>query len=278
MTSGAGKTAAVQWVLRKHFPNASVYVNCWRKRTAHKVMDEVLSQMGLFSHGTAPTSELVKRLENSGRKPVICLDEADQLREIDILYDLARNSNGIILVSDQPSIVAEMDDRLRSSLFLSQVELCTYSIQDSSDILRQRVDSGFRPGTVDETLLSLTARMSSGNMRMVLHALKFAAKEAESKNLPAVTADGPRAAMSSVRRFSVSYLLSKLNEHQRAIYGILKKVREADSKKLFGEYRAAVKAPVVARAYRNYMKRMEEAGLVRSEGVGRWKRYRIVLE
>jgi len=38
-----------------------------------------------------------------------------------------------------------------------------------------------------------------------------------------------------------------------------------------------LKNPVVDRAYRNYMKRMVELGLVKVEGVGRWKIYELVV-
>jgi len=43
------------------------------------------------------------------------------------------------------------------------------------------------------------------------------------------------------------------------------------------EYCKLVKSPVVDRAYRNYMKRMAELGLVKAEGFGRWKIYEIVV-
>ena len=46
---------------------------------------------------------------------------------------------------------------------------------------------------------------------------------------------------------------------------------------LYKEYRNLVSKPVVARAYRNYMKRMVELGLVKVEGKGRWKSYEIVV-
>ena len=46
---------------------------------------------------------------------------------------------------------------------------------------------------------------------------------------------------------------------------------------LYEEYCKLVKNPVVDRAYRNYMKRMVGSGLVKVEGLGRWKIYEIVV-
>ena len=46
---------------------------------------------------------------------------------------------------------------------------------------------------------------------------------------------------------------------------------------LYKEYCKLVSKPVVARAYRNYMKKMVYLGLVEVEGSGRWKKYQIAV-
>jgi hypothetical protein len=46
---------------------------------------------------------------------------------------------------------------------------------------------------------------------------------------------------------------------------------------LFEKYRKSADQTIVQRSYRNYMQKMEELGLVREHGAGRWKRYEIVL-
>ncbi len=68
-----------------------------------------------------------------------------------------------------------------------------------------------------------------------------------------------------------------MNQHQRVIYEILKKNVRMASGKLYEEYSKVVSEPVVDRAYRNYMKRMVELGLVKVEGSGRWKIFEIVV-
>jgi hypothetical protein len=73
------------------------------------------------------------------------------------------------------------------------------------------------------------------------------------------------------------YPIDKLYEHQGTIYDILEKKRKLSSGLLYNEYCTLVKSPVVDRAYRNYMQRMVNLGLVRCEGKGRWKRYEIVM-
>ena len=49
-----------------------------------------------------------------------------------------------------------------------------------------------------------------------------------------------------------------------------------NSGKLFDEYKKASKENIVDRSYRNYMQKMEELGLVRESGSGRWKKYEII--
>lgn len=45
--------------------------------------------------------------------------------------------------------------------------------------------------------------------------------------------------------------------------------------KLYEEYSNVVSEAVVDRAYRNYMKKMVELGLIKVEGSGRWKVYDV---
>lgn len=119
--------------------------------------------------------------------------------------------------------------------------------------------------------------MAKGDARVALLTLKAAAKNAEAKGLSQITIEEIKQAVKGARRLQLSYLLKKLNQHQRVIYEILEKKVRIESGKLYDEYRKIVSKPVVDRAYRNYMKRMLELGLIRVEGSGRWKKYEIVV-
>jgi repressor of nif and glnA expression len=46
---------------------------------------------------------------------------------------------------------------------------------------------------------------------------------------------------------------------------------------LFEKYRKSAGQTIVQRSYRNYMHKMEELGLVREHGTGRWKKYEVVV-
>jgi len=273
---GVGKTIVCRWILKEHFPKHSVFLSAWSKRTSHKVIEEILLQLGLVVHGKESTSELVKKIEKSGRKILVCIDEADHLKDSDILYVLARNNCGIILISNE-AFLSNTDSRITDRLFLNEIEFKPYSKDEIFDILKERVSCGLRPNTVSDSLLSIISGMCNGDARIGLQTLRVAAKDAESKGLEKITIEEIKAAAKCARKYRMSYLLGKLNEHQRVIYEILKKKVRIASGKLYEEYSKVASEPVVDRAYRNYMKTMVELGLIKVEGSGRWKIYEISI-
>lgn len=273
---GVGKTLVCKYILNQHFTNRFAYVNCWSIRTAHKVWEEILRQIGFVVHGRESTTEFVKKFEKRKKRILVCLDECDHLRDLDMLYDLIRSGCGLILISNDSHALRNLDSRIRSGLILTEIEFKPYTKDEVFLILEERVSYGFNHGAISPELVSLIAGMCKGDARIGLQALKVAAKEAESKDLNTVTIEEIKSAMKSARKYRLSYLLGKLTCDEKAVYEILKRSRNMDSGKLYSEYCNAVEKPVVDRAYRKHMKRMEEAGLIRSEGSGRWRRYHLI--
>ncbi|MEM3143171.1 MAG: orc1/cdc6 family replication initiation protein [Candidatus Nitrosotenuis sp.] len=275
---GVGKTLVTKWLLKENFQRVSVYVNCWSKRTSHKIIEEVLLQMGYAVHGKESTSELIKKFEKSPKKVIVCLDESDHMKDCDILYDLARSSNcrGLVLISNQAFALSDIDHRIKSGLFLDEVEFKPYTRDDIFRILKERVSYGMRPASISEDLLSIASRMSNGDARVGLQTLKMAAKEAELKDLEVITIEEIKAAARCARKYRLSYLLGKLNDYQRTIYEILKKRGTMGSGELLEECRKSTKPTIIERSYRNYMQRLVELDLVREISSGRWKKYEIV--
>lgn len=274
--SGSGKTITVRHVLKKHFDKNHVYINCWRKRTSHKVMDSLLRKLGFMVHGRESTSDLVKKLEESKRDFVVCLDEVDQLKDSNVLYDLARHSKGLVLISNTPYSDFQLDQRIKNRLFLHDVEFAPYQNKDIFSLLKSRVIKGLQHGTIDNKILLEAAGLCNGDARMALQIIRAAARDAELKNEDSITINHIRSAAKSSRRYNLSYLTGKLNEHQRILYSILKENKTMGSGKLYREYLKSVSKPVTSRGYRKYIQRMKDLGLVRESGSGRWKRYEII--
>jgi len=242
--SGTGKTTLAKWILESYFKEISAYVNCWKYKSTHEVLKEILLSFQIPVHGRESTGEFIKHIENLLRtkKIIVCLDEVDQLNDFDVLYDLARNFCGLILASTHYHALIELPSRIKSSSALTEIEFPAYK----------------------------------GDARVGLEILRRAGKKAEDKGLKQVTMEEIKRAINEARKTKVSFVTSKLNEHQRVIYEILEKRKELPSGLLYREYCKLVSKPVVDRAYRNYMGKLVTQGLVKTEGFGRWKRYEII--
>ena len=277
--TGTGKTIVARWILESHFADKSVYINCWKYRSAHDVLKEILLALGMVIHGRENTSDLIEKFEKilKKKKIIVCLDEVHQLKESNVLYVLARNACGLTLISNHIYSLMSLDSRIRSSLALTEIRFPDYKTEEMYGILKDRVQYSFRPGTLDDGLIRVGALMSRGDARVALETLRRAGRKAEDKGLKKFTIKEMKEASREAKKLKKSYILSKLNDHQRVIYEILEKKMRMGSGKLYMEYCRLVSKPVVTRAYRNYMKKMVDLGLVNVKGKGRWKEYKIII-
>ncbi|MGF3521900.1 MAG: Cdc6/Cdc18 family protein [Candidatus Bathyarchaeia archaeon] len=156
-TSGTGKTTVVKWILENYFKEISAYVNCWKHRTPHEVLTEIL--LSFQVHGRESTGELTKALEKSAQKTkrIVCLDEVNRIRDYDLLYVLARSGCGLILISTRCHVLATLTNRIRGSLALAEIEFPSYKAEELYDIIRDRADYAFRPGALKNDLMRIAS-------------------------------------------------------------------------------------------------------------------------
>jgi cell division control protein 6 len=276
-STGVGKSAVIRSILQRNFPSHSAYVNCWNNKTTHKIMEQVLKGIGQMIHGKESTSELINRLESAKKRIIVCLDEADHLKDKDILYTFARNSCPVVLISNHPYSPAQMDNRIRSCLHLKEIEFRPYHPDEITSILKDRIETSLNVHAITDDLIAEIANSCSGDARAGIQILKNSAVDAESKGHLTITSDHVKAAAGYARKYRLSYLLGKLNDHQKTLYEILKQNKMMDSGSLFNEYKKITNSTVTDRCYRNYMIRMVELGLVREIGSSRWKKYEIAI-
>src|SRR3989344_6755705 len=107
---GIGKTVSCRHVL-KELNNETdgiktIYVNCWKKNSAHKVILEICNQVNYKFTMNRTTEELIDKISQVLNKSssVIIFDEIDKLKkEIDFLYNLLEDlqRKAIILITNE---------------------------------------------------------------------------------------------------------------------------------------------------------------------------------
>lgn len=275
--TGTGKTSVAKWILEAHFQGQSAYVNCWKYRSSHDVLSEILLTFQIPIFGRESTSDLVSKLDRIARTRaiIVCLDEVDRLNDTDLLYTLSRSRVGLVLASTHYHALVNLPSRIKSSLSLSEVQFPQYSTGELAAILKDRIEYSLKPSMLSPKLLRIVAAIARGDARVALETIRRSAINAEKRNARKIALIDVRVASKEANRLRMEYFLSKLNEHQRIIYELLSDKTKLDSGSLYQAYCGKVGNPVVDRAYRKYMRRMVELGLVKEEGSGRWKSFQV---
>ncbi len=225
--TGTGKTTCAKHVLKQLTEYTSrvlpVYINCWSSNTRTAILSSiaVALQVPLPRRGVSP-DELSERifevLKKEGKIPILVLDEFDQLiykKEDSILYDFSRADEnhavafGLICITNDSELLSKLDARIRSSLAGQSVFFKSYTPIELKEILRQRVEIAFRPGTVDEEVIALCAARGAklgGDARVALQCLWLAGRNAQDERQDCVTPDNVR--------FAFSQLADKLTSAQ----------------------------------------------------------------
>jgi len=143
---------------------------------------------------------------------------------------------------------------------LIEMEFPAYRNDELSEILKDRASYLFRPGTLPVNLIRITSIAAKGDARIGLEILRRTGRKAEERGLRKVTVNEVREALREAMKLRKSYLLSKLNEHQRIIYSILEEKGKIGSGELYRKYCKEVEESIGDRTYRNYMKKRLDLG------------------
>jgi cell division control protein 6 len=157
----------------------------------------------------------------------------------DLLYSLSRfddervsgtkHTLSLIMVSQQP--VNEFLDAATLSTLkrTNQIALDKYSRTELADIVSQRVELAFHPGTVDEELVEFIADISSefGDARFAIELLENAGRMANDEGLESVNPEHVRAAKAMTYSVVTESKLASLGEQkQLALLGISRMMRK----------------------------------------------------
>jgi cell division control protein 6 len=237
---GAGKTALAHALAREVQARAAaegtalewVYLNLRRESSDGSVWLKLLRAFDpAFPDRGFSKSEMMDALEGHLRERrghlLVVLDEAGNLlsRSSDVLYDLTRaRETGFggfsTLLISQRSVRHLMDPSTRSSFGAGNtVDLARYVREELKGIVRQRIDLAFHKGACDRDLDEVIAQAAKdlGDARFAIELLHTAAKIAEARGAPLVSAEDVRAAKGGTYPTVSDSRLEELDVHHLAL-------------------------------------------------------------
>ena len=180
---GSGKTLMLkhlQQVVPKQTSLEFVYANCRHYNTSFKILAHLLGEQ---PRGSSLPEYYEQFLAKCQGKTVVVLDEIDLMspkdRNREILYLLSRSEQPfmVVMLSNSPHVLKQLDAATRSSLQPMPLHFRNYDAGQIQGILRQRAQLGLREW--DEGMLAeiaaLTTRMTNADARVAIKTLKYTA-------------------------------------------------------------------------------------------------------
>lgn len=206
--TGTGKTI-VSRLVGKELENISknngnyikiIYINCKMKKTAdteYRLLAGLLKEFDKEVPFTGLPTEHLYRLffdtiETKEQNVILIIDEIDALVEKtgdEFLYNLTRINQelknakiSIIGITNNLSFIDNLDPRIKSSLGEEEMIFPPYNALQLQDILRNRAELAFIPGTLEEGVVEKCAALAAqehGDARKALDLLRVAGELAE---------------------------------------------------------------------------------------------------
>ncbi|EMA33866.1 Cdc6/Cdc18 family protein, partial [Halobiforma nitratireducens] len=188
--TGTGKTCTSQWLLERleqqHDDIHTTHIDCWsnssRAAVLHRLNEAVNGPERTRLTRSSPADEIVRKLKHDLEQPfVVILDEADQVEEEVVLYELYETPNvtTLLIANDDAEFFAPLADRVGSRLTtLPRLEFPAYEPDELVSILEERADHGLRPDAIGPDCLEVIARTADGDARVAIGILRNAAEKA----------------------------------------------------------------------------------------------------
>lgn len=183
------------------------------------------SRGGTTIHRHASSQDAaIRQLSDLSGKIVLIMDEADQLSNPELFYQLYEiPSVTQILITQQEAILfGSVDARLQSRLQgCEQVQFDSYGIDELVDILQKRATIALAPDSITESQLRIIADYAAGDARFAITILRSVANAAQSCGATHVTEEHIVAGMPAARKQLRTRDLASLRPIQRLLYAIL---------------------------------------------------------
>ncbi|MEM1627855.1 MAG: orc1/cdc6 family replication initiation protein [Desulfurococcaceae archaeon] len=301
--TGTGKTVVTKYVVKKLIEKAPsldtrinyAYVNTRKVDTSYKVLATIASTLGMRTpHTGLAISEIYRRYMNAldgwGGLHIIVLDEIDYFvkREgDDLLYkllrineDLTKAQVAIVGITNDINFVENLDPRVRSSLGEEELVFSPYNAEQLYTILKQRADLAFKPGVIDDGVISFCAALAArehGDARRALDLLRVAGEIAERMNDTKITIDHVKKASIEIEEGKIIQSIIGLPLHQKIVLKSIIELVEAKGNTTTGEVYAKYSneirklnyEPLTMRRVSEIISQLDMMGLIISEIVNR---------
>jgi len=238
---GTGKTTAVQKLFGElgGQPGVrTVRVNCQVDSTRYAVFSRVFQEIFEYEPPSSGISfkklfgQVAERIADDDEVLVVALDDVNYLfyedEASDTLYSLLRAHEthagakvGVIVVSSDLDldVIEDLDGRVQSVFRPEEAYFSAYDRSEITDILRDRIDVGFREDAVPTPVLDEVSELTdeAGDLRVGIDLLRRAGLHAESRASKTVEVEDVKAVYEEAKHVHLSRNLRALSDNERAL-------------------------------------------------------------
>jgi len=260
-TPGIGKTVATKSVLSELEQDeniAAIYVNCWKKDSAHKIVLDVCDQLNYKYTISKTTEQLMGEISRILNKKacVIVFDEVDKLSSdaITILYSFTEDifRKTIILITNDKEFLSKLDRRIYSRLVAETFSFRPYTLEETYGILKDRTQRAFMSSIFNEEGLRKIAEkvFDVEDIRVGLYLLREAGTIAERKLKRKIELEDAEEALSKTPELKLR-ATDLLSEEQLSLLELIKNNSGKSTKEIHELYDPSL-------SYKTVFRRLKE--------------------
>lgn len=282
--TGAGKTCTSKFILERLSDERAdvqtAHLDCWNNATRPAILHRLVETVGLQRGLTrsTPADDVSKRLQDDLETPlVVILDEADQIEDQQVLYDLYRNPlvTMVLIANDDEEFFAGLESRVNSRLItIPRIQFRKYTDAELTEILAHRADAGLADDAIQRDALAVIADAAAGDARVAIGILRNVAERAQREGLERITGEVILSVVDVARKEVRQQTLSSLNTHQRVLLEILCEHGQMGMGDLYSRYEDRVENPRSERMVRKHLAKMAHYDLIETEGEKSGREYR----
>ena len=259
---GIGKTAAIRFVINELEEETGevipIYINCWQKNTTFKIVADICEQLGYRLTHNKRTEELFQVVKNmlNKKSAVFAFDEVDKLEEVDFLYAILEEiyKKSILLITNEKDWLDDLDDRVKSRLLPETLDFKPYNLEETRDVLKQRVGYAFVPDVWEDDAFELIVKKTAEaqDIRLGLHLMRESGNIAEDNSSRKITVDNVNDAIKKIDQFTIKKS-DDLTEDEQNVLSIIKN----NSEKKIGDLYIIYKEQGGELVYKSFQRKID---------------------